>query len=50
MVCEKWYNEVKVAGNFKLFKCVNRKKKFRGFFQFSIVRVLNISPLWKPEI
>jgi len=28
----------------------NRKKYFRGFFQFSIVTILKISPLWKPEI
>jgi len=29
----------------------NQKKKyFRGSFQFSIVTVKKISPLWKPEI
>jgi len=26
------------------------KKYFRGSFQFSIVTILKISPLWKPEI
>jgi len=28
----------------------NRRKYFRGSFQFSLVTIKKISPLWKPEI
>jgi len=28
----------------------NRKTYFRGSFQFSIVTISKISPLWKPEL
>jgi len=28
----------------------NRKKYFRGSFQFSVVTIQKISPLWKPKI
>jgi len=43
-------NATRLTPNRPAMPFANRKISFRGSFQFSIVTIQKISPLWKPEI